>query len=194
MEKSKRINVEKLTTSAILIALAMVLSLIKVYKLPLGGSVTLMSMLPVCMLSLKYGTKWGFVCSFLYAAVQLCNDLGEVMSWGMDVRMWIGCIVFDYLLAYGILGLSGIFRNKKTPVMLTGVGIAVFIRFVSHFISGSIFFDIWMPEEFDNPFLYSLVYNGSYMLPELIFTLIGAGVLFGVPVIRKLVKAEKNFT
>lgn len=189
MEKNKKVSVEQLVTSAILIALAMVLSLIKVYKLPLGGSVTLMSMVPVCMISLKYGVKWGFLCSFLYGFVQLCTDLGEVMSWGMDVRMWIGCIVFDYLLAYGILGLSGIFRNKKTPVMLTGVGIAVFIRFVNHYISGSIFFDIWMPEEFDNPFLYSLIYNGSYMLPELIFTLIGAGVLFGVPVIRKLVKA-----
>ncbi len=112
------------------------------------------------------------------------------MSWGMDIRMWIGCIVFDYVLAYGILGISGIFRKKKTPVMLMGVAIAVVIRFISHFISGAIFFDIWMPEEFSNPYLYSLVYNGSYMLPELIFTLIGAGILFGVPVIKRLIKDE----
>lgn len=190
MEKTKKISMEQLVTSAILIALAMVLSLIKVYKLPLGGSVTLMSMVPICLISLKYGVKWGFVCSFLYAFVQLGTDLGEIMAWGLDLRMWIGCIVFDYVLAYGILGLSGIFRNKKNPVMLTGLGIAIVIRFISHYISGSIFFDIWMPEEFDNPFLYSLVYNGSYMLPEMIFTLIGAGVLFGVPVIKRLVKAE----
>lgn len=191
MEKTtKKSGVEKLVTSAILLALAMVLSMIKVYKLPLGGSVTLLSMLPVCVLSLKYGMKWGFVCSFLYAFIQLGTDLGEVMSWGMDIRMWIGCIVFDYVLAYGILGISGIFRKKKTPVMLMGVAIAVVIRFISHFISGAIFFDIWMPEEFSNPYLYSLVYNGSYMLPELIFTLIGAGILFGVPVIKRLIKDE----
>ncbi|MBO5266380.1 MAG: energy-coupled thiamine transporter ThiT [Ruminiclostridium sp.] len=191
MEKTKKVtNVGKLVTSAILLALAMVLSLIKVYKLPLGGSVTLLSMLPVCIISLKYGVKWGFLCSFLYAFIQLGTDLGEVMSWGMDVRMWIGCIVFDYVLAYGILGLSGIFRKKSMPFMLVGVGISVFLRFVSHYISGSIFFDLWMPEEFDNPFFYSLVYNGSYMLPELIFTLIGAGVLFGVPSMKKLMRAE----
>ena len=193
MENStrKNVNVQKLAVSAILIALSWVLSMIKVYELPLGGSITLLSMLPVCMISLKYGMKWGFLCSFLYAFVQLGADLGKVMSWGMDVRMWVGCIVFDYLLAFGILGLAGIFRKKSTPVMLTGVAAAVAVRFISHFISGSIFFDIWMPEEFDNPFFYSLVYNGSYMLPELIFTLIGAGVLFGVPTIRRLIKVEK---
>ena len=188
--ENKRNRIVRLVTSAILLALAMVLSMIKVYKLPLGGSVTLLSMLPVCMISLKYGVKWGFFCSFLYAFIQLGTDLGEVMAWGMDVRMWIGCIVFDYMLAYGILGLSGIFRKRKTPVMLTGVGIAVTIRFISHYISGAIFFDIWMPEQFDNPYLYSLLYNGSYMLPELIFTLMGAGILFGVPVIRKLIRVE----
>lgn len=188
--ENKRNRIVRLVTSAILLALAMVLSMIKVYKLPLGGSVTLLSMLPVCMISLKYGVKWGFFCSFLYAFIQLGADLGEVMAWGMDVRMWIGCIVFDYMLAYGILGLSGIFRKRKTPVMLTGVGIAVTIRFISHYISGAIFFDIWMPEQFDNPYLYSLLYNGSYMLPELIFTLMGAGILFGVPVIRKLIRVE----
>jgi len=188
MERTKNSKTEKLVTSAVFIALAAVLSMIKVYQLPLGGSITLLSMLPICLLSLKYGIKWGFVCSFLYGALQLGIDLGKVMSWGLDVRMWIGCIVFDYLFAYGILGLSGIFRNKKMPIMLTGVGFSVFLRFVSHFISGSIFFDVWMPEEFDNPYFYSLVYNGSYMLPEMIFTLIGAGAVFGVPVIRKLIK------
>ena len=188
MERTRNTKVERLVTSAVFIALAVVLSFIKVYKLPLGGSITLLSMLPVCLLSLKYGVKWGFVCSFLYGTIQLAVALGEVMSWGMDVRMWIGCIVFDYLLAFGILGLSGIFRNKKMPLMLTGVGLSLVLRFVSHFISGSIFFDIWMPEEFNNPYFYSLVYNGSYMLPETVFTLIGAGVIFGVPVIRRMIR------
>ena len=151
MERTKNRKIERLVTSAVFIALATVLSFIKVYKLPLGGSITLLSMLPVCLLSLKYGVKWGFVCSFLHAVIQFSLALGEVMSWGLDVRMWIGCILFDYLFAFGILGLSGIFRNRKMPLMLTGVGISLALRFVSHFISGSIFFDIWMPEEFSNP-------------------------------------------
>lgn len=188
MDRSKSTKVVKLVTSAVFIALATVLSMIKVYKLPLGGSITLLSMLPICLLSLKYGVKWGFVCSSLYAVIQFGMQLGEVMSWGMDVRMWIGCILFDYFFAFGILGISGVFRNKSMPLMLTGVGLALFLRFVSHFISGSIFFDIWMPEEFNNPYFYSLVYNGSYMLPEMIFTVIGAGVIFGVPVIRRMIK------
>jgi len=187
--KQKKTNIHRLVTSSVLLALAVVLSMIKVYKLPLGGSVTLFSMLPVCIISLKYGIKWGFVCSFLYGAVQFGINLGEVMSWGLDLRMWIGCIVFDYLLAYGILGLSGLFRNKSLPVMMSGVALAVLLRFVCHFISGAIFFDIWMPEEFNNPHFYSLVYNGSYMLPELIFTTIGAGVLFGAPIMKRLIKA-----
>lgn len=190
MDRTKNTKIERLVTSAVFIALATVLSFIKVYKLPLGGSITLLSMLPICLLSLKYGMKWGFVCSFFYGTIQLAMALGEVMSWGLDVRMWIGCIVFDYLLAFGILGLSGIFRNRKMPLMLTGVGLSLVLRFVSHFISGAIFFDIWMPEEFNNPCFYSLVYNGSYMLPETIFTLIGAGVIFSVPVIRKMIKEQ----
>ena len=188
MRKIKNNKVEKLVTGAILIALATVLSMIKVYKLPLGGSVTLLSMLPICLISLKYGLKWGIACSFLYSLIQFGMQLGEVMSWGLDIRMWIGCIVFDYVFAFGILGISGIFRNKSMPLMLIGVALSIFLRFVSHFISGSIFFDIWMPEEFNNPYFYSLVYNGSYMLPEMIFTVIGAAVIFNVPAMRKIIR------
>ena len=188
-KQQKKTDIHRLVTSAILIALSVVLSMVKVYNLPLGGSITLFSMLPVCVISLKYGLKWGFACSFLYAAVQFGLGLGEIMAWGLDVRMWVGCIVFDYLLAFGILGLSGIFRTKALPLQLIGIGISIALRFLSHFISGSIFFDIWMPEEFSNPYFYSLVYNGSYMLPELIFTVIGAGFILGVPVMRRLIKA-----
>jgi len=189
MEKRQnKSDIHRLVTSAVLIALAVVLSLIKVYKLPLGGSVTLLSMLPICVISLKYGLKWGFTCSLLYSVIQLGLALGEVMSWGLDVRMWIGCIVFDYLLAFGILGLAGIFKNKPLPLQLVGVSIAIVIRFISHYISGAIFFDIWMPEEFDNPYLYSLLYNGSYMLPELIFTVVGAAVVLGAPAMKRLIK------
>ena len=189
MEKRQnKSDIHRLVTSAVLIALAVVLSLIKVYKLPLGGSVTLLSMLPICVISLKYGLKWGFTCSLLYSVIQLGLALGEVMSWGLDVRMWIGCIVFDYLLAFGILGLAGIFKNKPLPLQLVGVSIAIVIRFISHYISGAIFFDIWMPEEFDNPYLYSLLYNGSYMLPELIFTVVVAAVVLGAPAMKRLIK------
>lgn len=194
MEKTektqKAASIHKLAVSAIFIALAWVLSMVKVYELPLGGSITLLSMLPICLLSLKYGVKWGMFCSFLYSLIQLGLGLDKAMSWGMNAKMWIGCIVFDYVLAFTVLGLAGIFGNKKMLAILMGTALSVALRFVCHFISGSIFFDVWMPEEFTNPFFYSLVYNGSYMLPELIFTVIGANIIFAVPAIRKMVRTD----
>ncbi len=176
----------KLVTSGVMIALASVLSLIKVWAMPLGGSVTLLSMLPIVMISLRYGIKWGFVTSLLYALVQIFIDLGGLMSWGMTPLTWTGCLIFDYLLAYGILGMAGIFRNHGTTGVILGISLAMVLRFLSHFISGSIVFSVWCPEGW-NVVWYSVCYNGAYMLPELCFTLIATLLLFRLPAFRKLV-------
>ena len=180
-------NTKKLTLSAVMIALSAVLSLVKVYQLPLGGSITLLSMLPVAAVAICYGTKTGLFVSVLYAFVQIALDLGALMGYGMTPATWIGCLLFDYIFAYGVLGLSGLFRKKGTLGMCTGIAIACFLRFISHFISGAIVFSIWCPENW-NVYVYSLVYNGSYMLPELIFTIIGAALLFRVPSIKKIIE------
>lgn len=185
-----KIETKKLTLSAIMIALSAVLSLVKVYELPLGGSITLLSMLPVAVIAICYGTKWGLFCSALYAFVQIGMDLGKLMGYGMTAGTWVGCLVFDYLLAYGALGLSGIFGKKGTLGMVMGLAVALFIRFISHYISGAIVFAIFCPEGW-NVHLYSLAYNGSYMLPELILTIIGAVLLFRIPQVKKLI-AEKQ--
>lgn len=185
-----KIETKKLTLSAVMIALSAVLSLVKVYELPLGGSITLLSMLPVAVIAICYGTKWGLFCSVLYAFVQIGMDLGKLMGYGMTVGTWIGCLVFDYLLAYGALGLSGIFRKKRNLGMVMGLAIALFIRFVSHYISGAIVFSVFCPDGW-NVYFYSLCYNGSYMLPELILTTIGAVLLFRIPQVKKLI-AEKQ--
>jgi len=179
-------NTTKLVTSGVMIALAAVLSLIKVWAMPLGGSVTLLSMLPILMISLRYGVRWGFVTSLLYAVVQIFMDLGGLMSWGMTPLTWVGCLVFDYLLAYGILGIGGIFRNKGIKGYISGITLAMILRFLSHFISGSIVFAVWCPEGW-NVYWYSVCYNGAYMLPELIFTLIASLLLFRLPAFRKLI-------
>jgi Predicted membrane protein len=163
-----------LVECALLIAMSTVLSLVKVYQLPLGGSITLLSMLPVCMISVRHGLKWGFASSFVYALIQIALDLGSLMSWGLTPVMWVGSLIFDYVIAFGILGLSGIFTKKGKTGVLLGVALALFLRFVSHVISGTIFFAVWMPEGWNNPFLYSIVYNGSFMLPEIIFTMTAA--------------------
>lgn len=181
---------KKLTLSAIMIALSAVLSLVKVYQLPLGGSITLFSMLPVCAVAICYGTKTGLFASILYAFMQIALDLGALMGYGMTALTWIGCLLFDYILAYGFLGLAGILRKKGTIGIVFGVVIACLIRFISHFISGSIVFSVWCPDGW-NVYWYSLCYNGSYMLPELIITIVGAVLLFRIPTIKKLIEERQ---
>ena len=102
----------RLVTSAVLIGLSTVLSLIKPIQMPLGGSITLLSMLPVCLLSVKYGVKTGLGCAFAYALLQLALDFGSVMSWGLTRKALVACIVIDYLLAFTSLGVAGVFRRK----------------------------------------------------------------------------------
>lgn len=182
----KETKTKKLVLSAVLLALATVLSLFKVYQLPLGGSITLLSMLPVCLLSIRYGVKWGLTCSFFYGVIQIAISFGELMSWGMTAGTWVGCLLFDYLLAYGSLGVAGLFRKHGAGGITAGIGLAMVLRFISHFISGTIFFAIWCPEGW-NVVLYSICYNGSYMLPEMAFTMLGAFALFRAPQTRSFV-------
>jgi thiamine transporter len=175
----------RLVTSAILIALAAVLSNVKVFRLPLGGSITLLSMLPICLLSLRYGVKWGLVCAFLYSVVQLAFGLADVMTWGLTPATLAGCIAFDYILPFTALGLAGVFGSNSAPRICAGITLALVLRFICHFISGAIVFATWVPDGWNN-YLYSIVYNGAYMGPELIITIAGTIALFQVPETRKI--------
>lgn len=181
-----KIETKKLTFSAIMIALSLVLSFVKVYELPLGGSITLLSMLPVSVIAICYGTPWGLFCSMMYAMLQIFVDAGKLMGYGMTPGTWVGCLLFDYILAFGSLGLAGMFRKKGTLGMCLGISISLIIRFLSHFISGAIVFAVFAPEDW-NVYVYSFAYNGSYMLPELIITLVGAVLLFRLPQVKKLI-------
>lgn len=185
----KKPDIKKLTMSAVMIALSTVLSLVTVMKMPLGGSVTLFSMLPVCMLSIMYGCRWGIVCAFIYSLGQLALDIAGVAGWGLTPMAFAGCVVFDYLAAFTVLGLAGMFRAKGVPGYIAGIALAVALRMVSHIISGVIFFSSWAPEGW-NPFVYSLAYNGAYMVPEFIFTFAGAIILLKEPHAAKLFRVE----
>ena len=187
----KETRTGRLVTSAVLLALATVLSLIRVYKLPLGGSVTLLSMLPVCLLSIRYGAGWGMLCSLFYGVILSALSCGELMSWGMTAGTWVGCLLFDYLLAYGSLGVAGLFRRHSAGGIAGGIGLAMVLRFVCHFISGTIFFAVWCPVGW-NAALYSLCYNGSYMLPEMVFTMLGALALFRGPRTRSFLAGARS--
>lgn len=176
----KKVDVKKLTLSAVFIALSFVLSMVKVYEMPLGGSVTLLSMLPVCMISIMYGCKWGVFCGFIYSLTQFAMGIGAVVGWGLTPAALVGCILFDYVIAFTVLGLAGIFREKGTAGYIAGIGLAMILRAVSHVISGVVFFASWAPEGM-NPLAYSLAYNFTYMAPEIAFTAIGAVILLKEP-------------
>ncbi len=184
----------KVCLSGIFIALATVLSLIKVFKAPLGGSVTLLSMLPIIMLSFILGTKWGVGSAFVYSLIQLGLGiaLDGLLGWGLTPVMLIGTILLDYIFAFTVLGFAGVFAKKGYLGLCIGTAFAVILRFICHFISGFIIFSELSQFEifgkvFQNrPVLYSLCYNGLYMLPELIITVIVAAILFKIPQIRKM--------
>ena len=203
-QTSQRIHI--LCEAAILVALSVVLSiasklLLEPFLAPLflfGGSITLFSMLPICILSIKHGIGWGLGGAFCFSWFQILQ--GGVFAWGLTPVMLIGSLLLDYLLAFTILGFAGIFRTKGIKGMIAGVALVCVGRFLVHFLAGIIlwanlaefvaFGQAWI----NRPVLYSLVYNGGYMLPETILTVVGAILLFRVPATRKILKIKESDT
>jgi len=175
-----------------MIALATVLSYIRVYKLPWGGSITLLSMLPVVIFSIKHGVKYGLTVSFIFSLVQLLQGIMDgLFGWGLTSGMLVACILFDYILAFSVLGIAGIFRKQGFFGWLLGIILALMLRYACHFTTGVVIWKsvgaLWDGFSTDNFWLYSLLYNGSYMLPEIIFTTIGAAIMLKLPQIKGLV-------
>lgn len=188
---SKReVNVKRLVLTSILLALGSALSLVKIWQMPLGGSITLLSMLPIALISIEYGIGWGLTSAFTYSLIQMALDLPAVLSWGLSPTAVFGTVALDYILAFTALGLAGLFRRKKVLGICIGVFIALCLRFICHVISGTIIFDIWMPDGWSSPLWYSICYNGAFMLPETIITIIGTVVLFKLPHFNKLVESN----
>jgi thiamine transporter len=155
---NEKFDTRVLAEMAIAIALATVLSYIKIFSMPYGGSVTLGSMVPILLISFRRDVKIGVITGVIYGLVQMILDGWFYSPVGMAL---------DYPIAFGVLGLAALF--KKQPIL--GVVIAMVGRFLSHFISGVVFFGIYAPEGM-SPVLYSAIYNGGYMLPELIISAI----------------------
>ncbi len=178
MTENKRISsIQKLAECAIMLALAVVLNEFTPIKLPFGGAVTFFSQLPIVVISYRHGLRWGLLTGLAMGVIEMLFGL-ENFSYVTGVAAYLILIFADYIIAFSALGLGGIFRKtiKNQALSLAAGGALVsVIRFVCHFISGV---TIWGGYAEDTPVaIYSLTYNGSYMLPELIITVLGALVL-----------------
>ena len=211
---------KRLTESAMLLAVAIVLELISkmfIPEQPFGGQITLVSMLPVVLISYRHGVKWGFVASFTYALLEMALGARVVGAAFLPGYFGDGAMIgsallmcgLDYVLAFTALGLGGVLRNRvKQPGLglLGGSVIALGTRYLCHILSGYILFAGYAEWYFTQEgfpawgaglveslspgalgWIYSIVYNGMYMVPEMIFTALAAALLAKVPGIVKKV-------
>ncbi len=175
MTKSQKIR--RLVESGLMIALSTVLSLIPVIKFPFGGSVTVFSQVPVVLIGYRYGSSWGVKTGLVYGLIQMLFDL-SYFSYVSGLFGYAVLIFADYVVAFAALGLGGMFKktikNQSVSIAL-GAAAASLVRYLCHFISGV---TIWRESAGDLPvWKYSLEYNGAYMIPELIITVVGVVVI-----------------
>lgn len=198
MKKTKTLLIAE---CGIMVALATVLSFIKVYEAPYGGAVTLMSMLPIMLVSLRHGIGLGLATGFVHSVLQLLFGLGSV-AYVPDALGIVLCILLDYIIPFTAIGFAGIFRkvkftkNETANTVITAVLGALLVlvfRYLCHIISGVV---IWYALDLvwyaDDPthivnkygsWAFSAIYNGWFMIPEIIITAIGAGAV-SVPALK----------
>lgn len=185
-------NLVALVECALFVAVACVLDLVKLYEMPNGGSIKLV-MLPLIILALRRGVKWGVFTSMVYLVIAIILGREGIFYPGSTITIIVVCILFDYVFAYAACGLAPLFA-KPFKNKVVGYSVAAFIvcaiRFVSHFISGA---TIWA--DFSNgakgAIAFSIVYNGTYMLPIAIVCVIIVAVLAKVAPVVFRANAEE---
>ncbi|MBR5558973.1 MAG: energy-coupled thiamine transporter ThiT [Oscillospiraceae bacterium] len=160
---------------ALMIALATILAYIPFIELPQGGSITLCSMLPIMVVGWRHGLKWGLFTGFVHGIIQMMLGFKNVMYCATFGTM-ILCILLDYLIAFTVLGgvslISKPMKNSTAGIAISSVVVGL-VRYLCSFLSGILIWGTYAPE--DTPvWLYSLSYNGSYMIPEIVITAIAA--------------------
>ena len=213
---------QRLTTSAIMLAIATVLAvvceMIPFLNLPFGGGFTVASMLPIVLVAYMYGIGWGFFTAFTYSCIQILISLimGKTVlalftpssdEYMGSVWIAIAIILIDYVLAYTVLGSGGIFRKvvkNKTAALALGVVLALSLRYICHIVSGYIFYGAWAEWFFSQEgfyaigtkilgafsgkglaLIYSVFYNGLFMIPEIVITSLAAVFVSPLPIIKK---------
>ena len=220
-----QLKTKRITESAMLIAMAIVLELVSkafIPEMPFGGQVTFVSMLPIVLISYRHGVKWGLISGVAYALVEMLLGAKTVAAAFQPGYFGDGTMIFnalimcllDYLLAFTLLGLGGCFRGKLKGAsvepargrsgasleLCLGSLVALGARYVSHILSGYILFSGWAEWFFTQEgfpawgaqlgaslspaglgWVYSVVYNGMYMVPEMILTAVAALLIGRVP-------------
>ena len=208
---------KRLTESAMLIALAVVLEVVGrmvIPPMPFGGQLTLVSMLPIVVISYRHGVRWGLTAGFAYSLVQMALGAGTVTAAFQPGYFGDGTMIgralimcgLDYVLAYTALGLGGCFRSadrKPGIALMLGSLVALGARYLCHIFSGYILFAGWAEWFFTQEgfpawgtalvgslspqllgWVYSIVYNGMYMVPEILLTATAA--ILTAPMLTKI--------
>jgi len=167
--KKIAINTRMMVHIGLMVALTVILHTIRLYHMPQGGSITLGGMIPILLIAFRYGPVGGYLAGFVYGMINLIQDpyiLHPVQ------------VLFDYPLPYMALGLAGYCKDR----LLLGAIVGTCGRFICHFISGAVFFASYAPPGM-SPYWYSLTFNATYLIPELVICLV---ILRVLPVERML--------
>lgn len=151
------------------IAIAFVLHLITLFHMPQGGSITAAHLVPLLLFAFRWGGKAGMVVGFVYGLVQFLL--------GFKFSIHIASIFLDYGLAYAMIGVAGFFRDSKVG-LVCGTFVACFLRLCVSVISGSVIFGAYAPEG-TNPWIYSIIYNISYLGPDFLVNVIVLLCMYG---------------
>jgi thiamine transporter len=188
-----------LTESAVMIALAFILSFLKVVDMPYGGSVTAFSMLPIIIIAYRYSTGWGLAAGFAFSLLQMLMGLSS-LSYATSAAAAVAIILLDYIVAFTVMGLGGVFRRvikDQGSAMAVGALLACVLRYICHVVSGcTVWAGVSIPTS--DGLIYSMGYNATYMIPETLMTIVGAyyvGSLFTITeakIVRRPASGNKN--
>ncbi len=209
-KNTTQIVVESALMIAVATVLNVVCSFIPFLNLPFGGGFTICSMLPIVLIAYRNGTKWGLISGFIYALIQMLLGFRTVSAFFLPdsdsyMVLWkaVTVCIIDYIIAYTVLGFGGIFRNRiKSPAagLCLGSIVAIGLRYIAHIVSGYIFFGSWAEWFFTQEgfyaiggkildtfsgeglaLVYSIFYNGLYMVPEIVITAVVALIIGNIP-------------
>ena len=213
MEKKQRTQALTVSAIMIAfsVSISAICAVMPFLNLPFGGGFTIASMLPIIIVAYMYGTKWGLLTAFVYSIMQMLLGFNTVSAFflpGDSQMLWYRAIIvclIDYVIAYTVLGFGGIFRNKfeTKKALVLGSIFAISLRYLAHILSGAIFFGTWAEWFFTQDgfpawgekilevfsgnslsIVYSVIYNGTYMIPEIIITALVSCLVVRIPQIK----------